>query len=122
MNLKEKAVQLKADIPAIFLCLKDKSTPVAVKILAGIAIGYALSPIDFIPDFIPVLGYLDDIIVIPVLIALVVKLTPKENFEKYRQESKGMWQNEKPKQWYFAIPIIMIWFLILWLIIKTIFF
>lgn len=122
MNLKEKAVQLKTDIPAVFLCLKDKNTPIVAKILAGIAIGYALSPIDFIPDFIPVLGYLDDVIVIPVLITLIIKLIPRETFEKYRQESKGMWQNGKPKRWYFAIPIIVMWLLILWLIIKIIFF
>lgn len=122
MNLKEKAVQLKTDIPAVFLCLKDKNTPIVAKILAGIAIGYALSPIDFIPDFIPVLGYLDDVIVIPVLITLIIKLIPRETFEKYRQDSKGMWQNGKPKRWYFAIPIIVMWLLILWLIIKIIFF
>lgn len=119
MKLKEKAAQLKTDIPAVFLCLKDKNTPVAAKILAGITIGYALSPIDFIPDFIPVLGYLDDIIVIPVLIALIIKLIPNETFEKYRQASKGMWQNGKPKHWYFAIPIVIIWLLILWLLIKA---
>ena len=122
MNLKERAAQLKTDIPAVFLCLKDRETPIMVKILAGIAIGYVLSPIDFIPDFIPVLGYLDDVIIIPALIALIVKLIPKETFEKYRQESKGMWHSGKPTQWYFAIPIILIWLVILWLIIKTVLF
>ena len=62
MNLKERAKKLKEEIPAVFLSLKDRETPLIAKILAGITIGYALSPIDLIPDFIPVLGYLDDII------------------------------------------------------------
>jgi uncharacterized membrane protein YkvA (DUF1232 family) len=122
LNLKERAKKLKIDIPAVFLCLKSKDTPIAAKILAGITIGYALSPIDLIPDFIPVLGYLDDIIILPALIALTVRLIPRENFEKFRKEAAGMWQNEKPKKWYYAIPITMIWLLIIWLIINTLYF
>ena len=122
LNLKERAKKLKIDIPAVFLCLKSKDTPIAAKILAGITIGYALSPIDLIPDFIPVLGYLDDIIILPALIALTVRLIPRENFEQFRKEAEGMWQNEKPKKWYYAIPITMIWLLVIWLIIKTLYF
>lgn len=122
LNLKERAKKLKIDIPAVFLCLKSKDTPIAAKILAGITIGYALSPIDLIPDFIPVIGYLDDIIILPALIALTVRLIPRENFEHFRKEAEGMWQNEKPKNWYYAIPIIMIWLLVIWLIIDTVYF
>lgn len=73
MNIKEQTKQLKVDIPAVFLCLKGKDAPLIAKILAGITTAYALSPIDFIPDFIPVLGYLDDIIILPFLIALTIK-------------------------------------------------
>lgn len=61
MNFKDRAKKLKSDIPTVFLTLKDKNTPIIAKVLAGIIVGYDLSPIDFIPDFIPVLGYLDDI-------------------------------------------------------------
>ena len=61
MNLRERAKKLKTDIPAVFLSLKSKDTPLIAKILAVITIAYALSPIDLIPDFIPVIGYLDDI-------------------------------------------------------------
>ena len=60
MKLKEKAKQLKTDIPAVFLALKDKETPLIAKIFAAITVAYALSPVDLIPDFIPVLGYLDN--------------------------------------------------------------
>ena len=122
MNLKERAKQLKTDIPAVFLSLKSEDTPLAAKILAGIAVGYALSPIDLIPDFIPVLGYLDDIIILPALIALTVRFIPKDTFERFRKEAEGMWKNGKPKKWYYAIPIAVIWMLVILLILKSIFF
>lgn len=87
MDLKERARKLKKDIPAIFLALKDKETPAAAKIAAGITIAYALSPIDLVPDFIPVLGYLDDVIVLPLLVAVAIKLIPKDVLERNRKRS-----------------------------------
>ncbi|MDD3919947.1 MAG: YkvA family protein [Eubacteriales bacterium] len=121
MNLKERASQLKTDIPAVFLCLRRKDTPVLAKILAGITVAYALSPIDLIPDFIPVLGYLDDVIILPALIALTVKCIPNEVFAQCRLEAEELWENGRPKKWYYAVPIILIWLLVLWLIAKAIF-
>ncbi|MCL2036764.1 MAG: DUF1232 domain-containing protein, partial [Oscillospiraceae bacterium] len=59
MNFKEKVKQIKTDIPVIFIALKRKETPIIAKVFAGIAIAYTLSPIDLIPDFIPILGLLD---------------------------------------------------------------
>ena len=67
MNFKERAKNLKQDIPTVFLSLKDQDMPMLAKTLAMITIIYALSPIDLIPDIIPVLGYLDDIIILPFL-------------------------------------------------------
>ena len=67
MNLKERARILKTDIPAVFIAMKKKETPILAKIAAGLTIAYALSPIDLIPDFIPVIGYLDDILLLPAL-------------------------------------------------------
>lgn len=122
MSLKERARRLKSDVPAIFIALKDKETPWYAKILATITVGYALSPVDLIPDFIPVLGYLDDVIVLPALIALTIRLIPKKTMEKSRQQSENMWANGKPKRWYYAIPIVVIWLLIVWLVIKWIWF
>ncbi|MCQ4866289.1 YkvA family protein [Pseudoflavonifractor phocaeensis] len=115
MDLKERAKQLKTDIPALYLCLKSKETPVFPKILAAITVAYALSPVDLIPDFIPVLGYLDDIFLLPALIALIIRLIPKETLWQFREEAKGLWENGRPKKWYFAIPIIAVWLCILWL-------
>ena len=122
MDLKARAKKLKADIPAIFLALKDKNTPLPAKIAAAVTVGYALSPIDLIPDFIPVLGYLDDLIILPALAALTIKLLPKEILEEKRRESENMWENGKPKKWYYAIPIILFWILIVLLIVKAIWF
>ena len=113
VNLKEKAQQVKQNLPVVFLCLKSKDTPLAAKIIAGIAIAYALSPIDLIPDFIPILGYLDELILLPVLIALAIKLIPKETFAKYQKEAENLWAMGKPKKWYFGLPILCIWLLLI---------
>ncbi len=122
MNIKEKAKKLMSDIPAVFLAVKDKDTPVIAKIFAGITIAYALSPVDLIPDFIPVLGYLDDIIILPLLIALTVKLIPNDVWQRCKEKSKNMWQDGKPKKWYFALPVVLFWMLIIFLIVKAIWF
>jgi len=106
----------------VFLSLKSKDTPLVAKILVGVTIAYALSPIDLIPDFIPVLGYLDDVIILPVLIALTIRLIPEKTLEQCRKESEGLWKNGKPKRWYFAIPIVLIWLLLIWLVAKIILF
>lgn len=120
MDLKARAKQLKTDIPALFLSLKDKKTPILAKVFAGITVAYALSPIDLVPDFIPVLGYLDDVILLPMLVALTIKFIPYEVIEEKREQSKGMWQDGKPKKWYYAIPIVLIWTLIIVLILKVV--
>lgn len=120
MDLKLKAKQLKADIPALFLALKDKDTPILAKVFAGITVAYALSPIELIPDFIPILGYLDDILLLPFLTALTVKLIPREILEEKRRQAEELWKNGKPKKWYYAIPIVLIWLVIVILIIKAV--
>ena len=121
MSLKERANKLKKNVPAVFLALKDEDTPVIAKVFATVAVAYALSPVDLIPDFIPVLGYIDDVILLPMLIAITVKLIPKDVWARCRAESENMWKNGKPKKWYFAIPIVMLWLLVIWLMAKAIF-
>jgi len=119
MTLKERAASLKKDIPAVFLALKAKETPVLAKVVAFLTVAYALSPVDLVPDFIPVLGYLDDLLILPALVALTVKLIPKDIFERYRQEAEGLWKDGKPKKWYYAVPIVLLWALIIWMIVKA---
>lgn len=122
MKLKEKAKLIKRDIPALFLALKRRETPVIAKISAGLTVAYALSPVDLVPDFIPVLGYLDDILLLPALIALTVKMIPAEIMDECRTEAEGMWENGRPKKWYYALPIVFIWLLVIFIIVKLIFF
>ena len=120
MTMKQRAAALKRDIPAVFLALRAKQTPLIAKILAGITVAYALSPIDLIPDFVPVLGYLDDVLLLPGLIALTVKLIPRETLEDCRRRAQGMWQDGRPKKWYYALPIAAVWALTALLVVKAI--
>lgn len=121
MNLKQRAERLKRDIPAVFLALKHKNTPAAAKILAAVTVVYALSPVDLIPDFIPILGYLDDVILLPGLIALTLRLIPVDIMLECREKSENMWQDGKPKKWYYALPIVAVWIIAAVVIIKLIF-
>ena len=118
MNLKERAKSLKADIPAVFIALKYKETPWTAKLFAAITVAYALSPIDLIPDFIPVLGYLDDVILLPALVALTIKLIPKEKLEECRRQAENLWEKGRPKKWYYGIPILLVWALVIFLIVR----
>ncbi len=121
MKIKELAGKVKTDIPAVFLVLKDKDTPVTAKVLAAGIVAYALSPIDLIPDFIPVLGYLDDVILLSALILLMIKLIPGEVWERCKKESEGLWKDGKPKKWFYAVPVLVIWLVILGLILRAVF-
>ena len=121
IKLKERAKKLKTDIPAVFLAMKHKRTPWYIKALAAVAVAYALSPIDLIPDFIPVLGYLDDVLILPGLVALIVKGIPSEVMEECREKSVDLWQNGKPKKWYYAVPIVLVCLFVVLLILKAIF-
>jgi len=119
-SLQQRAKQLKTDIPAVFLALKRKETPWYAKLVAGLTVGYALSPIDLIPDFIPVLGYLDDLIILPALVALTVRMIPQEVMAQCRAEAEDMWKDGKPKKWYYAVPIVLVWLLIVFLIVRAV--
>jgi uncharacterized membrane protein YkvA (DUF1232 family) len=118
MDFKEKAKAVKILIPALYLALKKKETPVSAKILAGITVGYALSPIDLIPDFVPVLGYLDDLIILPLLASLTIRFIPKEVLDLCKAEAAELWVDGKPKKWYFALPVILIWALVIGLLFS----
>ena len=120
VKLKQRAKQLTADIPAVFLAMKDKRTPLLAKILAAIAVAYALSPIDLIPDFIPVIGYLDDVLLLPILIVAAVKLISAPVWADCKSQAGNLWDNGGPKKWYYALPILFLWLLVIWLIVKAV--
>lgn len=119
VGLKQRTRQLKTDIPAVFIAMSMEEVPLAAKILAGMTVGYALSPIDLIPDFVPILGLLDDLIILPVMVFFTVKLIPKNVLDQCREEAQGLWDRGKPKMWYLAVPIILFWLLIVWLLVKV---
>jgi uncharacterized membrane protein YkvA (DUF1232 family) len=113
MNISERAQKITTDTAALFLALKRKETPLSAKILMGIAVCYALSPIDLIPDFIPVIGLLDDVLLLPLIIAATVKLTPPSVMEDCRRQAIGIWGEGKPKKYLCALPVVAIWLAII---------
>ncbi len=120
-KIKFKTRELKTNLSALVIAGKRKDVPPAAKILAGITIAYALSPIDLIPDFIPVLGYLDDLIILPFLIFVIIKIIPKEIMDECREQAKDLWKDGKPKKWYYGIPVIIFWAIIIFLFVKNVF-
>ena len=83
-NLKKTGHEIKREIKVYRRVLKDTRTPKIAKILLGLAIGYLLLPFDIIPDFIPVIGHLDDLIIVPALVIIALKMIPKEVIEDCR--------------------------------------
>ncbi len=117
--LKTRAKIIKKDITVIYYAYQHPELSILPKILIIFTIGYALSPIDLIPDFIPVLGYLDDLIILPILITLSIKLIPQE----IMTESRIKAENEPLKlknNWLFGILFILIWIVLLTVIFKSV--
>jgi uncharacterized membrane protein YkvA (DUF1232 family) len=117
-NLKQKAKAIKKESYALAIAYKDPRTPWYAKALIIITVGYLLSPIDLIPDFIPVLGYVDDLIIIPLLISLSIKLLPAEVLSESREIAKQEMQTKKGKAWWFAILIIVFYLFIAFLVLR----
>jgi len=110
-GLKNRSELLKKEIKAVYLAYRHPGMPLLPKIIVLIAAGYALSPIDLIPDFIPVLGYVDDIIILPALIALAVKVIPPEIMNECRIKA-GENNFILKKNMAAAVIIVVIWILI----------
>lgn len=117
-RLKRKAKHLKSEVHVLIIAYKDKRTPISAKILIGITAGYLLSPIDLIPDFIPILGLLDDLIIVPFLIRLSIKLIPHTVLNDAREKVFNNFLQLKKTNWVFAILIIFIWLAFLYLIYR----
>ncbi len=117
-RLKRKARMIKRDTYTVYLACRDPRTPWYVKLFAGVIVAYAVSPIDLIPDFIPVLGYLDDLILLPLGIVLAVKLIPEPVLVECR--AKAQLHSERPTSRTAAAVIIAIWLTIAGLIIGII--
>ncbi len=119
-TLRDKARALKREVTALGLAVQDPRTPWYARVLAVAVIAYALSPIDLIPDFIPILGYLDDLILVPAGIALVIRLIPAEVMADARLRSDTL-PVEKPWLRYLAAGVIvLLWLAVLAWIIRLV--
>lgn len=110
-NINEKAEKMLVDVYALFLGLGDRLVPWYAKAVAAITVGYAFSPIDLIPDFIPVLGQLDDLLLIPVGVYLTMRLIPENIMDELRAKAQSMADSGKPTSWIAGVIIITIWVL-----------
>lgn len=106
---KQQARRIKLEIYALYLAYRDPRVPWYARLLAACVVAYTFSPIDLIPDFIPVLGYLDDLILIPIGITLVLKLIPPEVMTECREKAKRILDQDKPTNWIAAGVIIVLW-------------
>lgn len=117
-KIRQWAKSLKKDILSLWFCQKHPEMPLTAKVLAICVVAYAFSPIDLIPDFIPVIGYLDDMIVVPIGIYFTLKLIPEHVIADGRLKASD-WieqQNGKPKNWFMAVLVLLAW---LFLAYKT---
>ena len=106
-RLKRWASALMRDVVAIWIAARDPRVPLLAKAVALFIAAYALSPIDLIPDFIPVLGYLDDLLIVPLGIMLVVRLIPATLMAEFRQAASA--RQQRPKSVAGAIIVIALW-------------
>jgi len=120
-KLKTWAATVRRDILALYLAARDPRVPWYAKALAALTAAYALSPIDLIPDFIPVLGYLDDLIIVPAAILLTVRLVPKQVMAERREEARRL-ADRKPRSMVGAFIVVVVWpllvGLIAWLVLR----
>jgi uncharacterized membrane protein YkvA (DUF1232 family) len=116
-GIANSARALKQELAALWFCSRHPRTPFIAKALAATVVVYAFSPIDLIPDFIPVLGYLDDLILVPIGIWIVLKLVPDDVMNECRAQA-AQWlaqRQPKPRSYVGAAIIVAIWLLLLWL-------
>lgn len=111
MNFLQRARQwacgLKRDVVAVYLAARDRRTPWAVRVLAVAVAAYALSPIDLVPDFIPVLGYLDDLLIVPLGLMLVLRLLPPQVLADARVHAAQLLA--RPRSYAAAALVVLLW-------------
>jgi uncharacterized membrane protein YkvA (DUF1232 family) len=115
---KGSARRLRQETLALYLACKDPRTPWYAKALAAVVVGYAFSPLDLIPDAVPLLGYLDDLILVPMGIAITLKMIPPAVMMECRQQAQERMADGKPRNWVAAAIIVAIWLLLAALVIR----
>jgi uncharacterized membrane protein YkvA (DUF1232 family) len=109
---KTKARQLKTETYALYLALRDPRVPWYAKCCGAAVVAYAFSPIDLIPDFIPVLGYLDDLVLVPLGIALTLRMIPSDVMAESRAKARTVIESGTPVKWVAAAVIVVTWLLL----------
>jgi uncharacterized membrane protein YkvA (DUF1232 family) len=120
IKFKKKAKSFKNDVFALYIALRKKDTPFIAKIIAGIIVAYVLSPIDLIPDFIPILGYLDDLLLVPLGLILVYKLIPPNIMSECREEAAKVEIVDTLEGKIGSIAILIVWIIVMGIIIYNI--
>ena len=113
LELRRRARAIKRDTLALYLAARHPATPPIAKVLAVLIAAYALSPIDLVPDFIPVLGYLDDVILLPAAIVLCVRLIPPAVLDACRAEAERRFAAGRPVSRSAGAVIVLIWLVLL---------
>jgi uncharacterized membrane protein YkvA (DUF1232 family) len=120
---RARARELKIQVHALLLAYRDPRTPWYAKVLAALVVAYALSPVDLIPDFIPVLGLLDDLLLVPLGIALAVRLIPMEVLADCRARARQADSQARVRPWLAALPVVGVWVVLLalvaWLVLRS---
>ena len=119
-SLKDKSRKLKTEITTLYYAYQDPKLGLLPKIIILFTLGYALSPIDLIPDFIAVLGYIDDLVIVPALISLSIKLIPEEILASAREKAIKEPLKLKKNNWLFALLFISIWVVLIAVIVLKI--
>jgi len=112
-TVKKWAKELKRNILALYFCYKDPEMPLLAKIVTALVVGYALSPIDLIPDFIPIIGYLDDLLIVPLGIKISIYMIPPELFERNKIKAGEALKGSTRKNWIAGMIVIGIWLLLI---------
>jgi uncharacterized membrane protein YkvA (DUF1232 family) len=115
---KRRARELKVEVYAIYLAYKDPRVPWHARLFAACVVGYAFSPIDLIPDPIPVLGYLDDLVLVPLGVVLALKMIPPVVMAECREKAQAAMQQGKPVNKFAAAVIIIIWLALAGLVVA----
>jgi len=115
---KQRARRLKVEIYALYLAYRDPRVPWYGRVFAACVVGYAFSPIDLIPDPIPVLGYLDDLVIIPLGVKVAISMIPPEVMIESRVKAQEVIRQGKPVNRAAAVVIVMIWLLLAALVIA----
>ncbi|MEZ4620065.1 MAG: DUF1232 domain-containing protein [Caldilineaceae bacterium] len=113
---QEQARHLKRELYTLYLAYRDPRTPLYARLVAICVVGYAFSPIDLIPDFIPILGYLDDLLLLPLGIALAIRLIPPDVMHESRAKAQGLLDQRGPTNWIAAGLIVLLWLLLVALV------